>query len=214
MIILHDVEQGSPEWHALHDDVYTGSNAEKLLKFGTIPYSRRWQSDFGGNFYTERGHTLETEALELYAQIYEHPVQRPGFVTNTAYRRCGYSPDGIDSAEIEISEGVTVLLGGVLLEVKAFTKDKHRAIAKGEIPLKIESQIQFGMVITGLRKARLILYNPDFAKKEIDGQPNPDYDVDLALVIIDVRYNRNAHSNIKRILKEGKYAVHTQTANA
>jgi hypothetical protein len=203
MIRTHNVEQGSNEWHELRRVYpFTGSGAAKLLKFGAINYAKAEHTSFSGNFYTKRGHVLEDEALELYGAIYEREVQRPGFITNSAYHDCGYSPDGID------------VTAGILLECKAFNMDRHKSIAKGEIPTEIMAQIQFGMVITGLRKARLILYNPEFAKKEIDNVPNVAYDSSLALVIRDVRYNRNVHSNFKRILKEASNAYHTQTAHA
>jgi hypothetical protein len=32
MIIYHDVEQGTPEWHALRKDLWTGSKAIRLLQ--------------------------------------------------------------------------------------------------------------------------------------------------------------------------------------
>lgn len=204
MIRIHDVEQGTPEWQELRRDLYTGSGAIKILKFGTIPYSRS-EGSFGGNFYTKRGHILEDEAIELYEAINHRQVQRPGFVTNDRYRQCGYSPDGLDCVSIHEP-------GAILLEVKCFNKDRHKAIAKGEIPVEIEAQIRFGMAICNLRKARLILYNPEFAKREIEVEdnmiPNPDYDPKLALVIIDIKYSRTIEANFKRILTVKKEPAH------
>lgn len=180
MIKTHDVEQGSAEWHELRAGKYTGSNAHKLLRFGQIEYARTETGTFRGNFYTKRGHILEDEAVELYETINGRQVSRLGFITNSAYPTCGYSPDGIDGY---------IHAGGILLEVKCFNEAKHMAIAKGAIPPEILAQIHFGMLISDLRAARLVLYNPDIE------------DPKLCLQVIEVRYNRNIQNNFKRILK-------------
>jgi hypothetical protein len=193
MIKIHDVEQGTPEWHELRAGKYTGSNAHKLLRFGTIDYSKSANTGFKGNFYTKRGHILEAEAIELYEAIHRCTVSRPGFVTNSDYPTCGYSPDGI-------CESVAVT-GNILIEVKCFNATRHLTIAKGEIPVEIMAQIQFGLFISGIREARLILYNP-----ELDPQQ--------AFKTLPIKANRNIHSNFKRILKEASHAFHTHTANA
>lgn len=190
MITTYDCQQGSTEWHELRNGKYTGSNASKLIRYGATTYSLTQASDFKGNFYTKRGHVLEEEAIELYEAITHSLVARPGFVTNSRFSSSGYSPDGID--------------GNLLLEVKCFNKTKHRSITAGQIPIEILAQIHFGLLICGLRKAKLILYNPEFAKKDVDGLPNPDYNPKLALKVIDVKYNQNIQSNFKRILSKEK----------
>lgn len=143
---------------------------------------------FGGNFYTRRGHILEDEAIDLYATITGHKVSRPGFVTNSKYLGCGYSPDGFDD-DLDIP-----------LEVKAFEPSKHMKMFNGVVTLKVLAQIYFGQFIWEKKGARLIIYNPDFAKKTIDGEPNPIYDPAKAFKIIEVKYSRNIMNNFKRIL--------------
>jgi len=161
-ITYHDnIEQGSPEWLALKADKYSGSNAYKLLSsFGAGKHAMHTDSDFTGNFHTKRGHLLEDEALELYADITGETVGHTGAVTNSKYPNALFSPDGFTV------EGV---IARRLLEVKCFAEKQHRAIfaAKGpmEIPLKILAQIHFGMVIMEVRQARLIIYNPKLETK-------------------------------------------------
>jgi hypothetical protein len=189
MIQVHDVEQGTEEWQELRRLYpYTGSGAAKLLRFGAIEYSKAITSGFNGNFYTKRGHILEDEAIELYDAIYGRQTARPGFVTNSDYPSCGYSPDGVDGSIFEP--------GAILLEVKCFNQKRQLAIAQGEIPVEIMAQIQFGLFITGIREARLILYNPELPDKQ-------------AFTMIVIKVNRNIHSNFKRILKEASHALHT-----
>lgn len=66
----------------------------------------------------------------------------------------------------------------------------------------ILAQIHFGQLIWEKRGARLLIYNPNFAKKELNGSPNPNYDPKKALKVIDVKYNRNIQNNFKRILRK------------
>lgn len=190
MITVHDVEQGTPEWLELRENLYTGSNADKLLSYSTSTkivngvvssYSIAEITGFGGNFYTKRGHILEDEAIELYAQITGHKVSRPGFVTNTKYPGCGFSPDGHDDDLL------------VPLEVKAFEEVKHMKMFKGEIPMKVLAQNHFGQLIWEKRGSRLVIYNPDLEAK-------------FALKIIDVRYSPAIQRNLKNKLKGAIYA--------
>jgi hypothetical protein len=184
MITEHQVEQGSPEWHALRlAHPFTGAGSDKLLRFGTIPYSENKESSFGGNFYTKRGHLLEEEALELYEAITGNSIKRVGFVTNTKWPNCGYSPDGLD------------LVLDIPLEVKAFEEAKHLKMFKGEVPMKVLAQNHFGQFIWEKRGSRLIIYNPDL-------------EAELAIKIIDIRFSRPINSNFKRILK--KEVVHVR----
>lgn len=187
MITVHEIEQGTKEWGALRAGKYTGSNAHKLFKYGAIKYSQAVVDDsWGGNFFTKRGHILEDEALELYGKIKKVEVLRPGFITNSKYPNCGYSPDGIDGQQV----GNALNRESILLEVKCFNPTRHLKIYNGDIPLEILAQIYFGMLITDLKKARLIIYNPDLDPK-------------LALKIIEVKRDPAVLSNLKRILVKG-----------
>lgn len=144
MIIWHDVEQGSPEWHKLRAPLWTGSKAIRLLQGKSFKEDQEW----GGNNATRRGHMLETVCIREYERKYRRKVKRPGFVTNTTYSNAGYSPDAID--------------GGWLLEAKALNGVRHEDLASGKIPLQFLVQVYFGMIITGKRKARLLAFNPEY----------------------------------------------------
>lgn len=199
MIELHDIEQGTQAWHEAREGKYTGSNADKLLtSLGAHEYAKAIQQTFSGNFATKRGHTLEPEAIKLYERINNVKVDRPGYVTNSDFPDCLYSPDG--------------LTDDMLLEVKCFDDPQHlkliHAKSEHDIPLKIRAQVHFGMLITGRRKAHLLPYNPRFAKKFLpDGSANPDYSPKLAFKIITIKVNRNIQNNFKQILTAGKVKV-------
>lgn len=147
MITIHDVEQGSPAWHKLHDGLWTGSTAIKLLQDRPLP---KWGT-FAGNKYTRRGKLLEPIAIREFEVAVDAPggVQLIGFMTNSRFPNAGYSPDGI--------------FGDRLLEVKCLNGERHEALMRGEIPLEYEVQIRFGMVICELKKAKLLAFNPEYS---------------------------------------------------
>ena len=199
MITIHKVEQGSEEWKILRADLYTGTAAEKLLQYsGSVKivngvasaYALTEITGFAGNFFTKRGHLLEDQAIALYKKINRCEVMvspEAGFVTNSKYPTCGYSPDGLRTDRT--------------LECKAFNKEKHMKMFRGDIPLKVLAQCYFGMLIFGKKICDLIIYNPDFAKKTLpDGSVNPDYNPKYAIKIITIRHKPSIASNFKRIL--------------
>ena len=168
MIIWHDVEQGSPEWHKLRAPLWTGSKAIRLLQGKSFKEDGEW----GGNAATRRGQTLETICIREYERTYRRKVQRPGFVTNTVYSNAGYSPDAID--------------GGWLLEAKAFNGVRHEDLAAGKIPLEVLAQINFGMIVTGKRKARLLAFNPEYEQQ---------------LTVMEITYDKAIGNNIRKKLR-------------
>jgi hypothetical protein len=172
--VVRDVEQGSEEWLAARDGKYTGTSAIRLLKYGDIEYSRTQVSDFRGNFFTKRGHILEDQAIEIYQAVYGEVVDRPGYVLNDEFPRCLFSPDGLTDTRV--------------IEVKCFNAEKHMAMRAGDIPVSIKAQIHFGMLISGLRAARLVIYNPDV-------------DSALAFKAIDIPYQPAIESNFRRRLQ-------------
>lgn len=169
-IIIHDVEQGSLEWHELRKGKYTGSTAMRLLQGKPLPP----YSEFQGNKHTKRGHILEQLAIREYERETGESVLRPGFITNSAYPKAGYSPDGI--------------VGDTLLEVKCLNGERHEKLASGEIseiPLEYLCQIYFGMVICELPNAKLLAYNPEYQD---------------SLTILDIVYTEKILKNIKNKL--------------
>lgn len=180
MITVHETIQGSEEWAAARIGKFTGSNAYRLLgSFGANEYSKAIEASFSGNFYTKRGHILEEEAIEIYETVTGRPGTRPGYVTNSDYPSCLYSPDDLDDEYV--------------IEVKCFGEKPHMQIFKGDIPLKVLAQIHFGMLICGKKKGRLVIYNPDLEPQ-------------FAFKIIEIPFSRDIQNNFKRILAAGETA--------
>lgn len=138
----HKVNQSSQEWHLLRENKVTASNAYILLKKGVKAATNGVYKEHNSGFWGNRGLILEKEAIEIYEQVKNKKVELVGFVTNSKYPNCGYSPDG----------------WGV--EVKCFQKEKHLKCME-ELPIEVYCQVQFGMMITDQKKIDVILYNPD-----------------------------------------------------
>lgn len=168
MIIYHDVKQGTKEWHELRKPLWTGSRAIKLLMGKPLPDD----SNIRTTSAMRRGSALEPVAIMEYERRVGRKVKRPGFITNTVYPNAGFSPDGID--------------GKVLLEVKCANGVNHEMLAKGIIPLEYQAQIALGMVVTGLRKALLLAFNPEYTEQ---------------LTVIEVTYDKAIGNNIRKRLR-------------
>lgn len=166
MIKYHAVEQGSEEWKALRRPLWTGSTAIRLLQ------GKMFAPASDSDFIHRRGHALELVAIREYERKYRTKVRRPGFVTNTVYPNAGYSPDGIDRAW--------------LLECKAFEGVRHEDMIADKIPLTVLVQIFFGMIVTGLRKARLLAFNPENEQQ---------------LIVIEITYDKLIGNNIRQKLR-------------
>lgn len=143
MITYHGVKQRSPEWFKLREGKWTGSTAIRLLQGKSL---KNESSNFT-NPAMMRGQLLEPAALREYSVMYKSIPRTVGFVTNSKYPNAGYSPDGID--------------GKILPEIKCLNGHRYDALITGEIPMEYIAQIQFGLLICELEKARLLAFNPE-----------------------------------------------------
>lgn len=181
MIIFHDVEQGSPKWKLLRLMKWTGSKAIRLLQDKSMPRDYEWE----GNDSTNRGKLLEYAAIREYERKYKVKVKTPGFVENTIYTNAGYSPDAIDRSWLLETKALKGVRHEDLFATGRKLKDLDDFVAS-KIPLQYKVQIFFGMIITGLRKARLLAINPENEEQ---------------LVVIEIGYDRKIGDNIRAKLR-------------
>lgn len=154
-----EIPQGSEKWHEIRNGLITGTTAYDLLTGLSIEdcLAKKQDSTFTGNYYTKRGHVLEDEAKELYHELDNDKITNVGFVLNDKYPNAGVSPDGIVyKADIP----------AYLIEVKCFKEEKHLSVYQS-LDAHVYSQIQFGLFITELPFAELLLYNPDIKEPEL-----------------------------------------------
>jgi len=151
----HNVEQGTPEWHALRTGLITASEMHLILtptlKIADNDKTRAHVWEIAAQRvtgYTEptyigenaiRGHADEAIARELYSENYE-PVTTGGFYTREIEPgvTIGYSPDGV------------AVVSNAGIEVKS-RRQKYQleTIATNEVPKEHVLQLQTALLVTG-----------------------------------------------------------------
>jgi len=145
-VIVHDMEQGTPEWFAVRRGLPTASMFGTILakgKGGGESLTRRTYlyklageiitdepMDSFSNHHMERGHSMEDEARLYYAFFTNTEVDQVGFITNGPK---GCSPDSLIGLNgmLEIKTKLPHLMIGVL-ESGEFPSD-HRAQCQGQL---------------------------------------------------------------------------------
>ena len=167
-MIVHDVEQNSPEWYQMRLGMPTASEFSKLVSGTGKPstqidgYANHLAAEvlagkpvdvWEGNQWTDRGHELEDEAREEYELMTGFKLQQVGFVTND-YGTMGCSPD-------RLIEGTKAAV-----EIKCLKASNHVSAAMyintyGRMPPSYRSQLQGQIMICGLEWVALFFYHPD-----------------------------------------------------
>ena len=158
-MIIHNVAQGTPEWHAVRAGKVTASEFDSVLAQGRNGVSKTRQTylyKLAGEIITgqvvetysnatmERGKVMEDEARAWY-EIMHAPVQQVGFIEEG---RTGYSPDGLvgDKGALEIKTKFPHLLIPVLLS--------------RDFPAEHKAQCQGGLMVSGREWIDLVCYWP------------------------------------------------------
>ena len=176
-MIVHDVEQGTDEWHQLRAGLATASEFSKLVtatgkaSASVKPYARllavetllnRTAEQFNGNWTTERGNALEPEARGYYEFTTGQEVKTVGFITNNA-KTAGCSPDSLVG-----DKG--------LLEIKCPLEQQFincfDDIHEGKCPSDYIIQVQAQIFISKREWCDLFLFHPDLPKKHVRVFPN------------------------------------------
>lgn len=169
-MLLHEIEQGSQEWHDLRLGKLTGSSAAKL--FGTSAAREKYLYDRAAEIVTgcrcdsdesatgmhmARGHEFEEVALMKYTVATLNEVQRIGFVQLNEFVGC--SPDGLvgDDGIIEVKVPDS---NNYFRQILELTKDGTKAI-----PNEYYMQMQFNMLVCGRAWCDYVLYNPKHEAK-------------------------------------------------
>lgn len=169
--IIHDVEQGSPEWFKVRAGIPTASEFDSIITplwkartgEGVNTYlskklAERWLGRplmSATAWPMEQGNILEDEAIPYYELMHDVEIQRVGFIT-TADGKAGCSPDGL------IGEH------GIGLEIKCPQPHTHVGyLTSGELPKEYAAQVHGGMYVTGASSWEFMSYCRGFPKLEL-----------------------------------------------
>lgn len=174
-MIIHDHEQGTPEWFSARLGKPTGSKAACLINYEGKPskpetlknyadkladdlFCGEDTDDWSGNRHTEHGHEYEDHARTWYAKELDTDVREVGFVTDDLMRY-GASPDGL----IEIGGKI---IGGA--EFKCFPKRHSAALRyyrRHNRPMAaIVPQLHFEILACELEWNDIVHYHPRLPK--------------------------------------------------
>lgn len=196
-MIIHNVPQQTPEWHALRagkptasvfSNLITSVGAEsKALEEYAIDlalelFNGEANMDFGGNKHTRRGNELEPEACADYEMTYQVDVEHVGFITDNL-QRYGCSPDSLVGKD-----------GG--LEIKCKSDKEHYKMLKkydldGSTPAAHVAQPQGCMFITKRKWWDLHLYHPKMRSVTIRQYPDLLYFKTLRKQLKTIESRRN-----------------------
>lgn len=161
-MIVHDVEQGTPEWLALRCGVPTASNFGKIVTATGKASTQadgymhtllaEWITGKPGGMeptpWMGRGTEMEPEARTWYEMETDADVDQVGFITRDD-GLVGCSPDGLIS-----NPG--------LLEIKCPSPGVHvEYLLSGDLPAKYRPQVQGQMLIAERDWCDFVSYHPD-----------------------------------------------------
>lgn len=171
-MIIHNHNQGTPEWFACRKWKMTASNAQAIGNVGKwldtyiteimAEYYSAWEKEQYTNDNIERGKELEQYARSMYELINGAEVQEVWFCEHSEYVWC--SPDWLVWED-----------GGV--EIKSQGDIKHFKMIlnwEKEIDSGYIWQIQMCLLITGRKWWDFISYNPNYKQSLITVRIYPD----------------------------------------
>jgi predicted phage-related endonuclease len=159
-MIIHQVEQNSVEWVKLKLGKFSASScAELLMKDTTEGYTKLIkriveeritgepsENKWNGNKYTERGHDLESVAIENFELRTFTKVNRVGFIELSEWVGC--SPDGL------IGEDTMIQVKNPIFSTQLdYLEDQ-------KIPTNYFKQMQFELFVAEREKNIFYSYHP------------------------------------------------------
>lgn len=205
-MIIHDVEQGSPEWLAARLGIPTASEVDKIItstggvSTQAAAYSARLLAEiitgkpvqtFEKTPYMDRGNELEQEAADYYSFQNDIDLIKVGFCTNDE-KTFGCSPDRLIG-----DDG--------LLEIKCPAPHTHvQYLLKGEVDRGYYPQIQGQLLVTGRKWCDWLSYNPDMPSLIIRVERDTQYIMSMVAALNKFTKNLNEQ---KETLKQKGYIL-------
>lgn len=197
MKIFNNIDQGTPEWHAIRAGIPTASNFDKIIKANG---SRSDQAktyihqlvgerllghaeDGFKSEWMERGTELESEARALYEFISGNDVCQVGFM-RLGYPSCGCSPDGLVGDD-----------GG--LEIKCPKLSTHIKYAlSGKLPSDYHRQVMGSLFVSGRKWWDFMSYYPGLDPFIVRVYPDQAFFGMLRQALVDINNNVDEACNL------------------
>lgn len=193
-MIIHNVEQHSPQWFALRLGVPTASCFGKIItpvsgelskQAATYAHELVAETMLGypvknldDMFWIERGQELEPQAVRMYEFTFDAETKPVGFMT-TDDGQIGASPDRLVGAD-------------GIMEIKCCSPTIHMGYVLGAIEEKYKPQIQGQLYISGRQWCDWFAYHPELPPKRIRTLRDEEYieRLDRALRgFLNMKYN-------------------------
>ena len=195
-MIIHEMEQGKPEWFALKNGKPSSSNFGRLIT-GTgkpstslMDYAEELAMEkylgvpiddgFKGNKYTDRGTELEPLSAADYEMTRQVKIRHVGFITDDLMR-WGASTDGLIN-EDGIAEFKNLI-------AKTFWKLLIATKKANVTPPSYIPQIQGELFVTGREWCDIVFYHPQF--KPIIHRHYPD-----------LEFHKTLEKQLKKVITE------------
>lgn len=163
-MIVHNLEQLSPEWFDLRRGKVTGTSLKRLVSSKNLELIDELVSDLVcgsqdipfDNEHTERGRALEPIAKQEYTNHTGVILEDYGFIQSEEFEWFGLSPDGIGTDPVSF--------GMVGCECKAPIGKNHvRYIRQDKIPAEYNHQVLgYFVACDELERVDFVSYCPDF----------------------------------------------------
>jgi len=182
MIIVNDIEQGSPEWFAARAGVPSASCFDKIVTSKGVRsksrkdylYTLAGERILGTKAETfqsaamERGIEMEEEARLFYELTSGVEVQQVGLVYRNDKKLFSCSPDG--------------LMGNKGIEIKCPSLHTHVGyLLADKLPTKYVQQVQGSMLVTGFDSWVFMSYYPGMPTLIIEVERDADFCGKLAV---------------------------------
>lgn len=203
-MLVHDCEQGTPEWFQARLGIPTASEFDKIITSGgqlskqAEGYAARLLAEiitgepavtFEKTPWMERGTELEAEAAQYYEMLNEVKAEKVGFCTDDL-RKYGCSPDRLIGSD-----------GG--LEIKCPAPATHvQYLLSGKIDMGYWQQVQGSLLVTGRSWWDWMSYNPKMPALVIRVQRDIGFLMELQKALHKFAITLNAN---KQILIEKGY---------
>ena len=202
-MIVHDVDQGSPDWFKARAGIPTASEFSTVLAKGEGKTRKSYMYRLAGeiitgspaetysNHHMERGKVMEDEARAMYAFMEDVEPQRVGFITLDD-KTAGASPDSL----INPAGGLEVKtkLPALLIE----------CIVRGELPPEHKAQVQGNIWISEREWWDFFAYWPNMPPFLIRVPRDDGY---IANLIGEVRrFNDELAALVDRVRRYGEAA--------